>query len=60
MCRASGAERIEQAERDLKKDALSSEGNMIATLLAPHSAHMLCTQHAIFAYPILNSSSLFL
>ncbi len=34
---ASGAERIERAERNLQKDALHSEGNMTATL----PAHML-------------------
>ncbi len=32
---ASGAERIERAERHLQKGALRSEGNMIATLPAP-------------------------
>ncbi len=32
---ASGAERIERAECHLQKDALRSEGNMIATLPAP-------------------------
>ncbi len=41
---ASGAERIERAERNLQKGALRSKGNMTATLPAPlplHSTHML-------------------
>ncbi len=45
--------------RDLQKDALRSEGNMIATPCC-----VLCMQHAFFwppsPYPVLNSSSLFL
>ncbi len=34
--------RIERAERNLPKDALRSEGNMIATLLAPRALHATC------------------
>ncbi len=38
---ASGAERIERAERNLRKGALCSEGNMTATLPAPLHSHAL-------------------